>query len=738
MITVEEHTKTWPPVQIYPAPELINPRNRPNQAILVPDWLITSHVTSITRERLLSVLDQSKQPIRTRYLGHVTGYQPIRDQYFLIRSDCFLYWTKVIKRICSSIDDTIYQAQPASHDTLFLSPLPEAYLAFVRAWRSFLVVTLVVRENKESKLKDQITFHIAGALYNQTAKLDRRVALKASAEFASLLVILLRHHRSSSDQPVLVKVCVQVLDTAAKSPHDLTQIVIIPVLASLLNVFQGLPADTKAQVMQNSESITELVTLLCTQITSNNPKQLIALSCATLSQVIDTLGSECAWFGTIKHVIPGLVQLTEEGLLANTHEVCEALLSLILCLSNYKESANTLHWCNIQKMLCFAQLYGDKLENGQLQRLWFLVIQIVISLLQTLKMKFSEDAVLFASIRHDRLMTVIGSLRNDFTYISEAEHSSTLLYSLASYLDTWHMRAPHCLSDVGTILGTIIPIVSHYLTSSVSGEKEDTTSQVLSMLANLTAMLRIMTPTILSLMREKIGIQCLPAPLLALSFTTPPLGTEGPPSYGILTGCLRGCLTLLQRVDPIRATTPTRTESETSVLAQKSQIIFIMENTLYVLMSQSQQAVMDINMDPNDVYHLRRELGIELKTILEGVHRHFRKGSSVASPRLDRKLSCSSSYGNILEQSHLSFFKLGYQRYNPGERLTPLQPILASRRDRAQSRATLSVSGQCSDHSSRARSGSGQCSDRRDVDLTQVSMGRLNATNRLSMSNKTT
>eukprot|EP00116_Pleurobrachia_bachei_P005557 sb/3465819/ len=30
--------------------------------------------------------ETSKQPIRTRYLGHVTGYQPIRDQYFLIRS----------------------------------------------------------------------------------------------------------------------------------------------------------------------------------------------------------------------------------------------------------------------------------------------------------------------------------------------------------------------------------------------------------------------------------------------------------------------------------------------------------------------------------------------------------------------------------------------------------------------------------------------------------------------------
>eukprot|EP00116_Pleurobrachia_bachei_P008289 sb/3468551/ len=30
--------------------------------------------------------NRPKQPIRTRYLGHVTGYQPIRDLHFLIRS----------------------------------------------------------------------------------------------------------------------------------------------------------------------------------------------------------------------------------------------------------------------------------------------------------------------------------------------------------------------------------------------------------------------------------------------------------------------------------------------------------------------------------------------------------------------------------------------------------------------------------------------------------------------------
>eukprot|EP00116_Pleurobrachia_bachei_P017834 sb/3478096/ len=37
--------------------------------------------------------ETSKQPIRTRYLGHVTDYQPIKDQYFLIRSVPFFLIT---------------------------------------------------------------------------------------------------------------------------------------------------------------------------------------------------------------------------------------------------------------------------------------------------------------------------------------------------------------------------------------------------------------------------------------------------------------------------------------------------------------------------------------------------------------------------------------------------------------------------------------------------------------------
>eukprot|EP00116_Pleurobrachia_bachei_P012299 sb/3472561/ len=48
----------------------------PGQSTKHGRLLVTAHEPTET----------SKQPIRTRNLGHVTGYHPIRDQYFLIRS----------------------------------------------------------------------------------------------------------------------------------------------------------------------------------------------------------------------------------------------------------------------------------------------------------------------------------------------------------------------------------------------------------------------------------------------------------------------------------------------------------------------------------------------------------------------------------------------------------------------------------------------------------------------------
>eukprot|EP00116_Pleurobrachia_bachei_P008640 sb/3468902/ len=52
------------------------------------DWVLGTDFQITVYIRFISPQQQeptrpSKQPMRTRYLGHVTGYQPIRDQYFL-------------------------------------------------------------------------------------------------------------------------------------------------------------------------------------------------------------------------------------------------------------------------------------------------------------------------------------------------------------------------------------------------------------------------------------------------------------------------------------------------------------------------------------------------------------------------------------------------------------------------------------------------------------------------------
>eukprot|EP00116_Pleurobrachia_bachei_P014807 sb/3475069/ len=62
-------------------------KNRSRYKELLPPSLLklSSHTShSLTREQ--EPTETSKQPIRTRYLSQVTGYQPIRDQYSLIRS----------------------------------------------------------------------------------------------------------------------------------------------------------------------------------------------------------------------------------------------------------------------------------------------------------------------------------------------------------------------------------------------------------------------------------------------------------------------------------------------------------------------------------------------------------------------------------------------------------------------------------------------------------------------------
>eukprot|EP00116_Pleurobrachia_bachei_P001447 sb/3461709/ len=76
--------------------------------------------------------ETSKQPIRSRYLDHVTGYQPIRDQYFLIRS---VPLSTMLRCLCSRLPTRLPTLQSTFKRTLsFIPKEPERRRRLVGYW----------------------------------------------------------------------------------------------------------------------------------------------------------------------------------------------------------------------------------------------------------------------------------------------------------------------------------------------------------------------------------------------------------------------------------------------------------------------------------------------------------------------------------------------------------------------------------------------------------------------------
>eukprot|EP00116_Pleurobrachia_bachei_P009468 sb/3469730/ len=76
-----------------------------------------------------------KQPIRTRYLGHVNGYQPIRNQYFLIRS---VPGPREPYKIGKQPIRTRYFDHPVFPDSVGREPIRTRYLGHVTAYQPII------------------------------------------------------------------------------------------------------------------------------------------------------------------------------------------------------------------------------------------------------------------------------------------------------------------------------------------------------------------------------------------------------------------------------------------------------------------------------------------------------------------------------------------------------------------------------------------------------------------------
>eukprot|EP00116_Pleurobrachia_bachei_P018838 sb/3479100/ len=90
---------------------------------------------------MLMPADSIKQPIRTRYLGHVTVYQPIRDQYFLIRSVPSNYFSSTCVMPADSIStsDSTTSTGIITSPTILLTVIPDKPILRTVPISSFIV-----------------------------------------------------------------------------------------------------------------------------------------------------------------------------------------------------------------------------------------------------------------------------------------------------------------------------------------------------------------------------------------------------------------------------------------------------------------------------------------------------------------------------------------------------------------------------------------------------------------------
>eukprot|EP00116_Pleurobrachia_bachei_P004110 sb/3464372/ len=96
--------------------------------------------------------ETNKKPIKTRYLGYMTGYQPIRDQYFLIRS--VPEKKQIRRRPCLTY--LLYSSRSSEPTETNKKPIKTRYLGYMTGYQPIRDQYFLIRSVPEKKKKKQI------------------------------------------------------------------------------------------------------------------------------------------------------------------------------------------------------------------------------------------------------------------------------------------------------------------------------------------------------------------------------------------------------------------------------------------------------------------------------------------------------------------------------------------------------------------------------------------------------
>ncbi|XP_029640087.2 nucleoporin NUP188 homolog [Octopus sinensis] len=494
---------------------------------------------------------------------------------------------------------------------------------------------------------------------------------------------------------------------------SLLKIVCSMLLECVRNLFP-LQTDTADEV-PDKDQMTSL------QRKQNTKLKLLMTSVLLLQEIIQNLKDSNSWISVLHNhlLIPTLLATVEvwikskQGLL-----FVDASLTLLLTISKTEQGANILMSAGFANHLCLSisSLYNTDdlsqkfLTSGRERNIsddqnWDNIlchcIGLYASMLMTLKYSFLKEALDFIGVHQDRLLQSLEFARINLTEpaLKEAMATCGFIYQMSFYSREWKFHLPKVLSKLMTsfvymcqafVSLLVRPrylqyLLEHagsaredlngkhqlfniaskpaFLAHSTHDELEQPTAQclkiqkiIMTIVGICLSGLRQFTPDLCEILMDQSMDVSRYDPFLTIGFNAPSLQQDAQPTFGTLLACINMCMTFLPKIDP-RASSPQKGNDFINHNIPKHLVLFVLENSLLLIMSQACRYLKEPTLSARDKQLLKRELGADLNTFLQSMHRHIRKGGTTpvspcgSQPQQQQPVSNTSPTGLSIGRS---------------------------------------------------------------------------------------
>ncbi|KAG8197740.1 hypothetical protein JTE90_006790 [Oedothorax gibbosus] len=602
-------------------------------------------------------------------------FQDIHDKGFLLN------WSKHIH--CSTTNSTAMDTRNETLNSSFIGV--EDSFALLTAWRDFLLIIAaneplpITADTKEQILKN-ILEHFVEEMKSTNSKVSillSELFLMLSKRWKEQIVNLLSSEESSRN-------FYQILSFEAENAHPRVQLAVvsIAVFAVRLVSKQNLKIpNIKDWIVPCCQLLKKASILIHQSLDLKTVEGILRLPIVIVTLLNELIQEVKDWMPILKNntILPLLVSLLMKSLKLNIGlDLAHGIITLFLSMATDKKAAEAL--CNTGFMPEITLVLSDidmkshvelKRKNMVSQKpkinrvdVYFAFLRFVTSLLHTLGNYFLQDCWNFIGVHQETMHTSLVEMKSSLLRdgIQEAVLTSTFLLHLSSHQCIWRLEHPKSLEillvDVcNCIYGSVAilskPELLKYLVmhkkmpdskmkplksletesllkrmcseedSEPSLEVQEVQLKLYELLAVTLTILTKYCPEMYETMSGHSFDYSQWQLLLNVSFSIPSLDRDGPLSFGTILACVNMCLKLLVKNEK---TPSPRKSIENINLENRHLLLYILEISLAILLSQSTIALTHPDLPARDKQLVRRELAAELNSMNITMNRYLRRG----------------------------------------------------------------------------------------------------------------